>query len=282
MSTPTSTPPALDLRGRSFGRRWLSPCTKARDGHARAAGFTLIELLTSIAILLILVGMLTAAFNTASNTWRAAEKDVERFQDARAALDLIARDLQQVIVNSNIPFFASATNMAFVATVNDDPAAVDLAEVVYWLDTNNFPYTLTRRFTKSTSPQWDFYQDPLNWPVTADSTIVVCSSNVVSFSLVCYYTNGTPVSSTPAGSFWNSLPKPNVWGEPPGKYVVPSAGLNEMMTNMPPAFVDVHLAVVDSKTAKLLKSLAGTPAALANLTNQATRTFAVFVKIPQR
>jgi prepilin-type N-terminal cleavage/methylation domain-containing protein len=257
---------------------------RARAQNGRAA-FTLIELLTSIAILLILVGMLTATFNAASTAWRSGEREVERFQQARATLDLLTRDLTQSLVSSNVPFYATSNSLAFVAAVNYDTNSVDLAEVIYRLDTNGPPYKLYRRFTGSgtlsgagtpiNNDKWDFYSNLVGWPTTYDSFDAICD-NVIRFSVRCYYTNGNATAS-----YWNSTQTPLVWNEPGVGVLISPAG-DGMMTNMPPAFVDVRLAVVDSKTANLMRSLAGSPAALANVTNQATRTFPLFIKIPQR
>ncbi len=250
---------------------------RRRSGQS---GFTLIELLTSIAILLILVGMLTVTFNTASNTWRAAEREVERFQDARLALDLIARDLQQVYVSSNVSFLGTRNSLAFVATANDDTNFVDLMEVVYRLNTDETPtppFALYRRTAVHTDPEWDFYQPPPNgWPSTwgANRKNLVCT-NVVSLSLVFFKTN----QNNNATITWNSAQIQTNWTEPDGTTTISAGDLD--MSNAPPAYIDVRLSVVDSKTAALMRQTT-TASALTNLTRQATRTFAVFVKIPQR
>ena len=52
------------------------------------------------------------------------------------------------------------------------------------------------------------------------------------------------------------------------------------MTNLPPAYIDVQLQVVDSKTAALLTNLTG--AAYGNVLTQAMRTFNVYVRVPKR
>ncbi len=246
--------------------------------RAEQSGFTLIELLTSIAILLILVGMLTVAFNTASNTWRAAEKDVERFQDARLALDLIARDLQQAFVSTNVPFYGSTNGLAFVAANVDDTKYLDLAETIYVLSNNAPPYTLYRRTSTwtnaTTSVNWDFYYNLANandWPTTFDRADVVCG-NVVRFRLRFFDDANPPNEYT----FWNSSDQANVWPQ------IFSGGLPKLaiMSNRPPAYIDVRLDVIDSKSARLLSTLTGTAAA--NVITQSLRSFAVFVKIPQR
>jgi prepilin-type N-terminal cleavage/methylation domain-containing protein len=243
-------------------------------------GFTLLELLTSMTLLLIMVGFLAVAFNAASTAWQQGEHDVDRFQQARATLDLMQRDLSQAFVSPTVQFYATANGLAFVAPVNDDPNAADLAEVVYRLERSQAPFRLTRRFTTSANSQWDVYSKPSDWPRTAQTTSTVCDA-VINFSVTCFYTNG--LFPTPT-SYWNSTPTPGVWHEPPLLLIplITKAG-DGMMTDMPPAFINVHLEVVDFRTAALLRApgMFGTPA-YANLTNRATRAFDAYIKIPQR
>jgi type II secretory pathway pseudopilin PulG len=246
------------------------------------AAFTLIELMTAIVILIMLVGMLVVTFNSASTAWRAGERDVERFQDARAIFDLIARDLQQAYVSPNIQFYASDDkhSMAFGAVVSDNPNAVDLAEVVYWLnldETTTPPFKLYRRFTPSSANQWDFYSHPLDWPNTAANINLVCD-NIINFSVTCYKTNSPPNDKV---GYWNSTATASVWDDPTLGIRVLQKGDGDM-TNVPPAYVDVVLSVVDSRTAALLRQPSMTTAAASNVIKQATRTFEVFIKVPQR
>jgi hypothetical protein len=72
-----------------------------------------------------------------------------------------------------------------------------------------------------------------------------------------------------------------MWVDPVLGTIVSQAG-DGMMTNMPPAFINVHLEVVDSRTAKLLQTIPNPSIAYNNLTNQALRAYDAYVKIPQR
>jgi hypothetical protein len=72
-----------------------------------------------------------------------------------------------------------------------------------------------------------------------------------------------------------------MWVDPVLGTLVPNAG-DGMMTNMPPAFINIHLEVVDSRTATLLRTLPNASAAYINLTNRAVRAYDAYVKIPQR
>lgn len=253
-------------------------------------GFTLLELLASMTILLIMVGFLGVAFNAASVAWRQGEHDVDRTQSARATVDLIARDLSQALVTTNIQFYGNTNSLAFVAPVNDDPNAADLAKVAYVLNWNDPslppaqqnlpPYKLIRLFTPTTDAAWNVYSNPGNWPTTAEFTSTVCDT-VINFTLTYYYTNGLITTGSLLTSFWNSTPNASMWVDPVLGTIVSQAG-DGMMTNMPPAFINVHLEVVDSRTAKLLQTIPNPSIAYNNLTNQALRAYDAYVKIPQR
>src|SRR5579871_6572816 len=139
-------------------------------------GFTLLELLTSMTILLIMVGFLAVTFNAASTAWQQGEKDVDRYAQARATIDLIARDLRQAIVTTNLPFYASTNCLAFVAPINDDRNSADLAEIVYIAQQAPAPYTLYRRLTLPTNTQWQVYSNPGGWPQFCANSNLVCDT----------------------------------------------------------------------------------------------------------
>lgn len=56
-------------------------------------GFTLIELMVSVALMLIIIGMTMVIFNSTSTTFTVAEAKVDIMQNARLALDTIAKDI---------------------------------------------------------------------------------------------------------------------------------------------------------------------------------------------
>jgi prepilin-type N-terminal cleavage/methylation domain-containing protein len=157
-------------------------------------GFTLIEMIASVAILVGMSYLLFAAFNQTSKAWLQGESRVETFTAARAALDLMSRELAQAMVNTNAlqffgtnyvnpcgPFLDANGALAFIAPVGDKYGSrVDLAEIVYRLSQPNAlckgdpagfftntipPYRLIRRFTPYADSQstitnlyWDYGQ----------------------------------------------------------------------------------------------------------------------------
>jgi prepilin-type N-terminal cleavage/methylation domain-containing protein len=75
---------------------------KARP--APLAGFTLVELLISIAILVSIVLILTSLITAVSKAWASGEQQVSEFQDGRAILELISRELSQAVISSSLQF----------------------------------------------------------------------------------------------------------------------------------------------------------------------------------
>jgi prepilin-type N-terminal cleavage/methylation domain-containing protein len=138
----------------------MSPKPPTRTHRA----FTLIELLASMAILVVMIGMLFAVFQQTSKAWLAGENRVDTFAQARAALALMSRELSQAIVTNTISFFGEEDetllgappapkqiplymdNVAFVAPVGDGATdGMDLMEVVYRLSRvlpNNKPESI--------------------------------------------------------------------------------------------------------------------------------------------
>jgi prepilin-type N-terminal cleavage/methylation domain-containing protein len=56
-------------------------------------GFTLIELMVSVALMLVLVGAVVMVFNHTSTVFNVSEAKMSIYQNARAALELMAREL---------------------------------------------------------------------------------------------------------------------------------------------------------------------------------------------
>lgn len=70
-----------------------------------AKGFTILELLVAMAVLAILVVMLLGIVDSATKLWRGSESRVDSYREARAALSLLARDLQSAIPTTNTNYF---------------------------------------------------------------------------------------------------------------------------------------------------------------------------------
>ena len=68
--------------------------------YARA--FTLIELLVSLSVLTLLVVFVTSIVNAVNQSWSLGEQRVETYQNGRAILDQVARDLAPALTSSSL------------------------------------------------------------------------------------------------------------------------------------------------------------------------------------
>ncbi|MGA2139031.1 MAG: prepilin-type N-terminal cleavage/methylation domain-containing protein [Verrucomicrobiia bacterium] len=244
------------------------PSTRLRQGFGGQAGsgqsaaFTLIELMASMAILGLIMVMLFSVFEQVNKAWLSGENRVETFTQARAILDLMSRELSQAIATAKVPFYAKdLKNIYFVAPVNPavGSAAVDLCEVGYEFNdviTLVHPLaTLTRRFSQSTDPQWDFYQVPGTWwqSFNAANDAILADGSVLSVTFRCYDVSGNPVP----------LPYDS------------TAHLNRL-----PYTVVISMDAVDSRTLTKLKLINNVGTAWQSITNAALRTFSATVYLP--
>src|SRR3954464_11198101 len=63
------------------------------------AGLTLVELLVAFAILTFLVVLLASLVSGVNRAWTAGEQQVSEFQDGRAILELIGREVSQATIS---------------------------------------------------------------------------------------------------------------------------------------------------------------------------------------
>jgi len=82
-----------------MSKPFLSP----RSRNSRAA-FTILELLVSIAIFSAILVSVMSAVNQISAMWRSTSDKIEAFQDARAAFDLLTRNLSQATLNTYVGY----------------------------------------------------------------------------------------------------------------------------------------------------------------------------------
>ena len=74
--------------------------------RGKPAGFTLIELLVSIVVLTMLTLALFNVLNATTTSWNRIEQRADSYREARAALDVIARDIQTMVKSGDFDFFA--------------------------------------------------------------------------------------------------------------------------------------------------------------------------------
>ena len=88
------------------------------------SGFTLIELLIAMALALLVIGSLSSAIISQFKTFDAQEQVTEMIQDARAAMDMISREVKMAGYDPTgegivgVPY--SSTQLQILMDINDD------------------------------------------------------------------------------------------------------------------------------------------------------------------
>jgi type II secretory pathway pseudopilin PulG len=137
-----------------------------KDGRIhRSGGFTLVEILIATAIVVFMVVMLGQILSSIQGIWRRSESRTDPFRDARAAIDLMSRELALALTNDKAPVLAlenlySQNNDTEGPKHNQQAYALlpmrnvnksDLCAVGFYCtwDSGKFAYVLRRHFFSS-------------------------------------------------------------------------------------------------------------------------------------
>ena len=131
-----------------------------RASQPRDVGaFTLMELLIAISITALIVVLLSQVFTAAAGQWQAADQRIDSFRDARAALQVMTRDLglanlsgdAQMLTLSNYDSSGTYAKEAFAISPIANSGKSDLCAVGYYLawDAKVRAYRLKRLFNDS-------------------------------------------------------------------------------------------------------------------------------------
>lgn len=85
-------------------------------------GFTLMEILISTAIVIFLVTMLSQILSATQGMWRKSEARTDPFRDARAAIELMSRELALAVPNDTAPVLALENIYTQSDDAGDGPA----------------------------------------------------------------------------------------------------------------------------------------------------------------
>ena len=199
---------------------------------ARRKGLTLVEILVVSVIFSIIATSLFIVFKAGLDSWRRTQGHLDVFQNARASLDMMTRELSAAYLNSgdpNITFrgFASGSGSTWVTpsggseaffiaalnpTQNDPNAKFELCQVGYWL--NSTTHELTRYYYTqlASPPDYDLSAH------TADAsknhkiaTNVVASATQPAFSLTFFDSAGNQTTA------WDSRTGGAQAGQKPSK-----------------------------------------------------------------
>jgi prepilin-type N-terminal cleavage/methylation domain-containing protein len=113
-----------------------TPLSRFPWRHRRSrclGGFTLLEIIVAVSIFSVIVGVLATAFVQASRTWSQADAIMQTSQSARTAVDMLNRDLQCMLVDSNHAATFGNSALTFNAAVTTPSGACDIATVSYYL-----------------------------------------------------------------------------------------------------------------------------------------------------
>jgi len=122
--------------------------------HNTRQGFTLIELMVSIALMLLLIGIVMSIFNNSSTTVTMAEAKVEIFQNARTTFEAMAQEI------------TDATEICIYNLTTEDidshsfpRPSLTLKTIAHWIENNEqksgeavVQYTITRSKTFNEEP----------------------------------------------------------------------------------------------------------------------------------
>lgn len=92
-------------------------------GERKIRAFSLIELMVSMAILTVLIVVLMSMVDGATRLWRHSENRVDSYREARAAINMIADDMNSVLISTNTIFFLLDYNDKLPSTASTAPTA---------------------------------------------------------------------------------------------------------------------------------------------------------------
>jgi type II secretory pathway pseudopilin PulG len=179
-------------------------------------GFTIVELLVAATITVLIVVMLGTMFGSLMKTSSRASQRIDAFRDARAAFQMMKRDLSNLVRAQPSAYFAMTDLYAdpntsttknkqlyALCALKNQPAGVaanaagDLCAVGYYCSWDTDRYTLRRHFRDSAATFADFqangagvYLGPagIYKPTATDDLL---ATNVWDFQIIAYKADGT-------------------------------------------------------------------------------------------
>src|ERR1041385_4377985 len=137
------------------------------------AAFTLVELLVAISSTVLVVALLSTVFTAAGKQWQASDQRIDSFRDARAALQIICRDLSRANLNgdaqmltlSNIDTTGLFAKEAFAVAPIPNGGKSDLCTVGFYCtwDATSKTYSLKRLFRDSDSTLTSLAKSPADF-----------------------------------------------------------------------------------------------------------------------
>lgn len=153
-------------------------CGPAKRGGP-AASFTLVEMLVSMVVLVILVVLCAQVLGMAMNTWKSGRSQADNFNQARIALDIMARDLETAVVRQDLPAFFSGSTPALTLYTKQAELLSSgvtgnrpLGRVLYAVTTGADGSSLLRRSVNGFNFGDDLGYSPAAWSVAMTSPTI--------------------------------------------------------------------------------------------------------------
>lgn len=246
--------------------------------RAFSRAFTLVEVLVATAILAFMLVVLTSFLSGVSRAWTAGEQQTSKFQDGRAILELIGRELSQAAISPTLQFVhdpslnntpqRANTDCLFWQAPIDTGANGRLAEVGYYLsenfgNTGSDVYQLKRFYVSPTDAANYQIFTPPNQPtdksapwvsqfVTNPQLSTIVASGVLAFWVRCLDRNGNPVPWVPgnAGLRFNSAAHFQVPTADPTSSFRYTNTTSTVQAHRLPTFVELTLVTLDPTSFK--------------------------------
>jgi type II secretory pathway pseudopilin PulG len=231
-------------------------------GRRKSGGFTIAELLISAAITVVIVLLLGTMFASISSTASRANQRIDTFRDARAALQMIARDFANLVKLQPAAYFALDSDAAGtdvrkldgLISLRNTPSttsvAGDVCAVRYYCgwDSNARAYSL-RRYFRDSGLTFQTIQSRLsgNPPSLsyADMNSLYLGSNPIDEALAAYAWNLRVVAYDGAGNIVNATT--DAFGNrTTGPYTCDPNG----STNPLPAAIEVSFNAISPEAAR--------------------------------
>ncbi len=189
----------------------------------KTAAFTILEILVAVAVLGMLLVLLLNIVQSAATLWRNSENRMETYREARAAMQVISRDLNNLLPSTNTTHFIFSTNqLAFLALMPRDSqldtSLGDVCTVGYLFaydnkspvaaDDGRQSYNLYRYFVESNDTFTNLSQGSDLFPDFDPSTnrSEILARNIASFKVNYFTTNNAGDFTTWTQSVASPMP----------------------------------------------------------------------------
>jgi prepilin-type N-terminal cleavage/methylation domain-containing protein len=259
-----------------------------RSPQRQRGGFTLIEMMISVAVLVFILLIVTSFMNAVSATWTSGEQTASTFQDGRAILELMGRELTQAAMSPSLQFVVMSSAKLPAPAASPSPAPspprpnsdsifwqasltyrvsgtatplTSLCEVGYYIDTS---YNL-KRFVVPPSDATNFQvfaNEPNDsgaaWVTINSTTTSTIATGAVGLWVRCYDANGDLIPWAGNAGVGNGTATSIRYNS--AAHIRPATlgtsnsfiytGASTARTNVLPNAVELTLVLIDDKTLK--------------------------------